>query len=115
MHTRAEGHGKPLIFVLTPGEQHEATVFVPLLAQGAVQRAGPGHPRVRPDRISGDKGYSSDAIRATARRRGIRITIPRKANEDRTGPFDRTLYQLRHKVDQRCNRCKQYRGPTTRY
>jgi transposase len=104
-----------MTFVLTPGEQHEATVFVPLLEQGAVRRPGPGHPRVRPDRLSGDKGYSSDQIRATARRRGIRITIPRKANEDRTGPFDRTLYRLRRKVEGLFNRCKQYRSLATRY
>jgi len=104
-----------MTFVLTPGERHEATVCVPLLNQGAVKRAGPGRPRVCPDRISGDKGYSSDEIRATARRRGIRITIPRKANEDRTGPFDRALYRLRRKVEHLFNRCKQYRSLATRY
>ena len=104
-----------MTFVLTPGEQHEATVFDPLLNQGAIRRPGPGRPRVRPDRVSGDKGYSSDAIRATARRRGIRITIPRKANEDRTGPFDRALYRLRRKVEGLFNRCKQYRSLATRY
>lgn len=104
-----------MTFVLTPGEQHEATVFAPLLDQGAVQRPGPGHPRIRPDRVSGDKGYSSDEIRATARRRGIRITIPRKANEDQTGPFDRAVYRLRRRVECRFNRCKQYRSLATRY
>jgi transposase len=104
-----------MTFVLTPGEQHEATVFDPLLNQGAIRRPGPGRPRVRPDRVSGDKGYSSDTIRATARRRGIRITIPRKTNEDRTGPFDRALYQLRRKVEHLFNRCKQYRSLATRY
>ena len=51
----------------------------------------------------------------TARRRGIRITIPRKANEDQTGPFDRALYRLRRKVEQLFNRCKQYRSLATRY
>jgi transposase len=104
-----------MTFVRPPGEQHEATVFVPLLAQGAVQRPGPGRPRVRPDRVSGDKGYRSDQIRATARRRGIRLTIPRKANADRTGPFDRTLYRLRRTVEGRLNRCKQYRSLAPRY
>ena len=104
-----------MTFVLTPGEQHEATVFVPLLDQGAVKRPGPGRPRVCPDRVSGDKGYSSDDIRATARRRGIRITIPRKANEHRTGPFDRAAYRLRRTVECLFNRCKQYRSLATRY
>jgi transposase len=70
---------------------------------------------VRPARISGDKGSSSDNIRATARRRGIRITIPRKANEDQTGPFDRALYRLRRQVECRFRRRKQYRSLATRY
>jgi transposase len=100
---------------LTPGQQHEATVFAPLLAQGAVKRPGRGRPRVRPDRVSGDKGYSSRRIRGTCRRRGIRYTIPRKATERRTGPFDRALYRLRHKVECLINRCKQYRSLATRY
>ncbi len=101
--------------VLTPGQRHEATAFAPLLAQGAVKRRGRGRPRVRPARVSGDKGYSSRRIRTTCRRRGIRYTIPRKVNERRTGPFDRALYRLRHKVECLINRCKQYRSIATRY
>jgi hypothetical protein len=49
--------------------------------------------RLRPHRVVGDKGYSSRAIRQYARQHGIRITIPRKVNECRKGPFDRTLYK----------------------
>jgi transposase len=65
--------------------------------------------------VSGDKGSSSRRIRGTCRRRGIRYTIPRKVNERRTGPFDRALYRLRHKVEHLINRCKQYRSIATRY
>ncbi len=104
-----------MTFVFTPGQRHEATAFGPLLAQGAVKRLGRGRPRLRPGRVSGDKGYSSRAIRSACRRRGIRYTIPRKANERRTGPFDRALYRLRHKVECLINRCKQYRSLATRY
>ena len=101
--------------VLTPGQRHEQTAFEPLLAGGAVKRRGRGRPRVRPDRVSGDKGYSSRRVRQVCRRRGIRYTIPRKTNERRTGPFDRALYRLRHKVECLFNRCKQYRSLATRY
>ncbi len=104
-----------MTFVFTPGHRHEATAFPALMAQGAVKCPRRGRPRLRPDRISGDKGYSSRAIRAVCRRRGIRYTIPRKANERRTGPFDRALYRLRHKVECLINRCKQYRSLATRY
>jgi len=101
--------------VLTPGQQHEATVFAPLLEQGAVPRAGRGRPRVRPDRVVGDKGYTGRAHRAYCRRRGIRYTIPRRRNEHRTGPFDRAVYRRRHRVENLIARCKQFRSLATRY
>ncbi len=104
-----------MTLMLTPGQAHEAPVFPQLLAQGAVRRPGRGRPRLRPKRVAADKGYSSRAIRQGCRRRGIRITIPRKANEHRSGPFDRTLYRLRHRVENLIGRCKQFRSLATRY
>jgi len=104
-----------MTLVLTPGQAHEAPVFPRLLAQGTVKRPGRGRPRLRPGRIAGDKGYSSRVIRQHCRRRGIRLSIPRKAHEHRTGPFDRTLYRLRHKVENLFARCKQFRSLATRY
>ena len=104
-----------MTLVLTPGQAHEAPVFPQLLARGAVQRSGRGRPRLRPKRVAADKGYSSRSIRQACRRRGIRITIPRKANECRSGPFDRALYRLRHRVENLIARCKQFRSLATRY
>jgi transposase len=113
VHLNTEGGGKVLTVLLTPGEAHEAPVFPCLLEQGANKRAGRGRPRLR--RILGDKGYSSKAIRALCRRRGIRYTIPHRCNEHRSGPFDRALYRLRHKVECAINRGKQCRSLATRY
>ena len=110
-----EGRGKPVAFVLTPGQRHEATVFEELMTEGAVKRPGRGRPRIRPGRVCGDKGYSSRKIRAYLRRRGIRYTIPRKTNERRTGPFDRVLYRTRNLVERAINRLKQFRRIATRY
>ena len=45
----------------------------------------------------------------------MRITIPRKANEGRRGPFNKQLYKLRVKVEQLINRRKQFRRIATRY
>ena len=115
MHILAEGTGKPITFVLTPGERHETTAFEQLLEQGAVKRRGRGRPRLRPKRIVGDKGYSSRKIRAYLRRRGIRITIPRKTNERRRGPFNRAIYRERNRVERLINRLKQFRRLATRY
>ena len=110
-----EGRGKPVAFVLTPGQRHEATVFEELMTEGAVKRPGRGRPRIRPGRVCGDKGYSSRKIRAYLRRRGIRYTIPRKTNERRTGPFDRVLYRTRNLVERAINRLKQFLRIATRY
>ena len=107
--------GKPVAFVLTPGQQHEATVFEQLMTSGVVKRPSGGRPRVRPKRVCGDKGYSSRKIRSYLRRRGIRYTIPRKRNERRTGPFDKVLYRLRNRVERAINRLKQFRRIATRY
>jgi transposase len=115
VHLRAEGGGKLLALLLTPGQRHEATAFETLMEQGAVRRAGRGRPRRRPRRVVGDKGYSSRAIRRYARRHGISATIPRKRNERRYGPFDRAAYRARNRVERLINRCKQFRRLATRY
>ena len=104
-----------MTLVLTPGQQHERTVLIPLLEQGSVKRQGRGRPRLRPRRVVGDKGYSRRAIRRYCRRRGIRYTIPRRRTERRTGPFDRALYRTRNQVERLINRCKQWRRLATRY
>jgi transposase len=104
-----------MTFVLTAGQCHESVVFEPLMAQGPIKRAGRGRPKCRPRRVSGDKGYRSRHIRQYLRRRGIRMTIPRKANERRTGPFDRAIYRTRNRVERLINRLKQSRRIATRY
>lgn len=101
--------------VLTPGQQHEATVAEQLLEQGAVKRPGRGRPRKRPGRVVGDKSYTGRHLRAFCRRRGIRHTLPRLRSRRRGGPFDRAVYRLRNRVERTINRCKQFRSLATRY
>jgi transposase len=115
IHVRAEGGGKPITFMLTPGQRHETQAFEALMEQGAVKRSGAGRPRLRPGRVVGDKGYSSGKIRAYLRRRGIRITIPRRKDEKHRGTFDRAIYRLRNQVERLFNRLKQFRRVATRY
>jgi transposase len=115
VHLKAEGRGKPLTVLLTPGQQHESTVFAPLMHRGAIRRPGRGRPRVRPGRASGDKGYTGRRHRAGVRRRGIRHTIPRLSTEHRSDRFDRATYRRRHLVENLIARCKQYRALATRY
>ena len=84
------------------------------MEQGAVKLVGSGHPRIRPVRVVGDKGYSSGKIRSYLRRRGIRLTIPRKDNEKHRGRFDKSIYRQRNQVERCFNRLKQFRRIATR-
>jgi hypothetical protein len=52
-----------MALVLSGGERHEAKFLQPLLETGAVVRVGRGRPRILPDRLVGDKGYSYTCIR----------------------------------------------------
>ncbi len=80
-------------------------------------RLGPGRPRIRPDHVLGDKGYSSRAIRGWLRRHGIGHTIPERADQirnrarrgshgGRPPAFDREAYKRRNVVERCFNRLK---------
>jgi transposase len=101
--------------LITAGQCHESVVFEELMEQGAIRRPDVGRPRQRPERVVGDKGYSSKRIRSYLRRRGIRYTIPRRKDECRSGPFDKEAYRQRNLVERCINRLKQYRRVATRY
>ena len=101
--------------MLTAGQRHEATQAAALLERGAVARPR-GRPRVRPDRVVGDKAYTGKAIRAYLRRRGIGAVIPRQKREPRRGVrFDRAAYRERGRVERTINRLQQHRAIATRY
>jgi transposase len=115
IHIRCEGKGKPITFILSPGQRNESIFLEQLMEQGAVKRSGRGRPRLRPLRLVGDKGYTGRRIRNYLRRRGIRLTIPRLSNEPRRGPFSREIYRQRNVVERAINRIKQFRRIATRY
>lgn len=104
-----------MTLVLTPGQRHESTQLPALMEQGAVKRPGRGRPRLRPERIVGDKGYSFPHLRRYLRERGVRMTIARKSNQHRGGPFDKAIYRLRNRVERLIGRMKHFRRLATRY
>ncbi|AVI00316.1 IS5 family transposase (plasmid) [Streptomyces sp. WAC00288] len=126
IHLVCDAIGRPLAFVLTGGNTNDCTQFTAVMDAIRVPRTGPGRPRTRPDHVIGDKGYSSKAIRTWLRRRGIRHTIPERAdqvrNRARKGSlggrppvFDKDVYKHRNVVERCFSRLKQWRGIATRY
>jgi len=96
--------------ILTAGQRHEQTQLRALMEHGAIKRLGRGRPRLRPDRVGGDKGYSSRTVRHYRRSRGIGAVIPTRSNERRSPTFDRAAYRERNVVERGINRFKPYRA-----
>jgi transposase len=112
--------------VLTGGNVNDCTRFTHVMDAITVARPGPGRPRVRPDHVIADKGYSAKAIRDHLRRRGIGHTIPERADQvanrrrrgargGRPPTFNAEMYKRRNVVERCFNRLKQSRSVATRY
>ena len=104
-----------MVLLLTGGERHEQPLLPTLMERGAVKRRGRGWPRVRPERVAGDKGYSSPAVRRYLKGRQIGAVIPTKADEAPDPAFDRAAYRERNRIERTINRLKQLRRIATRY
>lgn len=81
IHLAADARCRPLARTTTAGQRNDAIAFEAVMADLRIDRTGPGRPRTRPDRLLADKAYSSKAIRAQLRRRGITVTIPQPTDQ----------------------------------
>jgi len=114
------------VLIVSPGQAADSPVLPKLLAELRVARHGPGRPRTRPQRLRGDKAYSSRGHRTLLRARGIVAVIPEPADQaghrknrgsrgGRPVSYDVADYRNRNVVERFFNRMKNWRGLASRY
>ena len=126
IHHACDGHGRPLVMLLGPGQGNDSPMFRPVLDAIHVPRLGPGRPRNRPDRVLADKAYSSRGNRAHLPSKGIVAVIPEPSDQighrkrrgskgGRPVTYDPEAYRGRNVVERSFNLFKHWRGLATRY
>lgn len=105
LHARCDAKGRPLGFILTPGQAHDIQGFSPLF-------------RMIADKIEAllaDKGYDANAIREELEKADVEAVIPSKTNRREPIPHDREKYRWRNLVERLFNKLKNWRRIATRY
>ncbi len=100
----ANAQGKPIAFVLTPGNVADITVAAHLLE-------GIAPPR----RLLADKAYDADHLRRPLELQGTEVVIPSNGTRRRPYPLDRRAYRRRNVIEPIFSRKKHWRRFATRY
>lgn len=113
VHLLCEEHGIPLGIYVTPGQQHESTVFEVVMARALL----PHHrgQRFWPDQVGADMGYSYPRIRAWLRRHRAGAVIPTRKDQPREESFDKASYRERNIIERLVGWLKECRSLGTRY
>ena len=99
----ADALGRPLRFILTPGQAGDVTQ-APALLEGC----SAGH-------VIADTAYDSRALRSIIDTMGAKAVIP--SHPTRKHPFahDPIIYRLRNRIERCFNKLKHFRRLATRY
>ena len=101
IHLLVDGSGRPLRFILTPGQDISSA---PALLEGIKARA-----------VIADRGYDSRAFRNLIRARRMRVVIPSTRSRKRAIRYDKEIYKQRNLVERCFNRLKHFRRIATRF
>jgi len=105
IHMAVDAYGLPIGFEITGGEVHDCKI-----AQEFFEKLPPTQYMVA------DKGYDSEKLRETIRKKSSIPIIPRKENSKKgNDDIDWGIYKLRHLVENLFARIKNFRAIATRY
>lgn len=99
----ADALGRPLRFLITPGQAGDITA-APALLEGQEGRA-----------VLADKAYDSKALRAMIAGMGAEAVIPSNRSRKVIIPHNATTYHQRNRIERCFNRLKHFRRFATRY
>jgi transposase len=99
----ADALGRPLRFILTPGQVHDSVV-APALLQGFQSGA-----------VIADKAYDSNALRQLILDAGMIAVIPSIPKRKQPIPYDAELYKARNRIERCINKLKHFRRFATRF
>jgi transposase len=104
IHALVDALGKPLAFLLTPGQAHD------LLGADALL------PQMAADLLLADRAFDADArVLEPLAAAGKAAVIPPRPNRLEPHEFDRELYKERHLIENFFCKLKQFRAIATRY
>jgi transposase len=99
----ADALGRPLRFLLTPGQTHDI-VAAPVLIEGI---AGGG--------VIADKAYDAEGFRELIADAKMIAVIPCRRNRKVQIPHDEVLYKTRNRIERCFNKLKHFRRFSTRF
>jgi transposase len=99
----ADSLGRPLRFLLAPGQSHDI-LAAPALLQGYTAEA-----------VLADRAYDSNALRGLVGDIGAKAVIPSTRSRAAPIPHDRITYRCRNRIERCFNKLKHFRRVATRY
>lgn len=99
----ADTLGRPLRFLLAPGQSHDI-LAAPLLLQGYAAEA-----------VLADRAYDSTALRRLLADIGAKAVIPSTRSRSVPIPHDPVIYRCRNRIERCFNKLKHFRRFATRY
>jgi len=99
-----DDRGRPVAFLLTPGNINDITPALDLLAMIAP-----------PGMLLADKAYDANRLRLWLDEHGAEAVIPSTTSRRAPIPYDATLYRARNLIERMFCRLKDFRPIATRY